>query len=268
MDVEFYNAGNTIDERFSFSLPDGNDVHATGSWRFLAPKESFCLVPTEKELGLTTIHVGFVGDVRRRFGSRGVVQIDPKHDPATEDPDATLSKYPVAPNRELAVGRGKDLWLLFTKEIVDQHLADGQNAMAAGGAPRAAVGFTKHCLKIHGIQDPAERHFLSLKNGGGQAVSTDMRAFMEAQQKQSNLMMGVLMAIVSGQKVDPELLKASLSAPGTAGAIPTPVSTSGIATGEIKKPLGDSDNWDKAPVGEIKGKSERKETAIKELAKK
>lgn len=271
---EFYNAGHRIDETFAFSLPEGQDTHTLGHWAFRAPKESWFDVPREIEIGNQTIHVNFASDVRRKFAIRGVVLLDPKWDAKTEDPERPLDQYAIASTRQAAEERGHEIWMLYTKTIVESHLADCQAAMAAGGAPHGARGFTKNCLKLHGINDPAEDYFLSLKTkqGGGE-MSGDVKAIlhqMQAQnaqaQVQSQTMMAIIMALATGQKIDPELLKHALEAApvipvNQSAAMP---STSGINTGEIKKPITTEDGWNKV-ASNSKTSQQRKQEAAAAL---
>jgi len=240
---EFYNAGMRIDEHMRFSISassagfnsDGNDTQSLGYWHLHAPRESFFFVPAVIQSGLEEMRVNFAADIKRRFGKQGVVLVDAKWKPENEDPDKDVSEYAVAPTRELAQKRAEEIWQLHLKKIVEQHLADCQNAMAAGGAPRAAAGFTKKAFKILGIADPGEQYFAGLKDAGRNAAfSGQSNDVLLTLQQQNQTMMALVVAIASGQKVDPELLKALAPQPGKAPIMPV---TSGIATGEIKKPV-------------------------------
>lgn len=244
---EFYNAGNRIDENMRFSIspssagynPESNDVHSVGFWHLDAPKESFFTVPADIPSGNEVMRVNFADDIKRRFGKQGVVLIDAKWDAAKEDPEEELSKYPVAPNRDAAIVRGEAIWQLYLRRIVEGHLADCQNAMAAGGAPRAASGFTKKAFKLLNIADPGEQYFAGLKEAGKSAGNSNRDELLASVQQQQTALMGVVLAIAAGQKFDPELLKSLLPKMGpTTGAGPI---ASGIATGEIKKPVGEFD---------------------------
>lgn len=220
MDARFYNAGDKIDEMFPFSLPDGADIHVIGRWSFLAPKESWVTVPSEVTVGANTIHVDFGPDVKRRFGKRGVVLLDPRHDPATEDPDKPLEQYALAPTEELVIERAEKLWSNYIEEMCRAHFEDVQNAMSSGGAPRRARGYTVHALKLKGYRDPAEDYFLGMKDGKApQGTSPELVAMFQQMHQQSQVqlqaMMGVIIALASGQKVDPEMLKDVIPAPGT-----------------------------------------------------
>lgn len=241
---EFYNAGSRISELMRFSISsssagfnaDGNDAQSVGYWPLNAPREGFFTVPSEVKSGHEILRVGFADDIRRRFGKQGVVLIDSKWEPDKEDPDKEASEYPIAPTKELAVERAQAIWQLYLRRMVESHLSDCQNAMAAGGAPRAASGFTKKAFKLLGIADPGEQYFAGLKEAGKNASQPNDALI--AIQQQNNAMMAVVLAIASGQKLDPELLKSLLPQPGT----PVMPVMSGIATGEIKKPIGEFDS--------------------------
>ncbi len=245
---EFYNAGVRHQELMPFSISatsagfnaDGNDPHSIGHWSLDAPPEGFFRVPAEIQSGNEMLRVNFAEDIKRKFGKLGMVLIDSKWDPDQEDPDKELSEYPIAPTRELAVKRAEAIWQLHLRRIVEAHLSDCQNAMAAGGAPRAASGFTKKAFKLLGIADPGEQYFAGLKEAGKNAAVTasgETNTLLLEMQRQNQAMMSIILAVATGQKIDPELLKA-LMAPAAKG--PAAV-TSGIATGEIKKPVGEFD---------------------------
>jgi len=255
MDTRFFNAGDKIDEMFPFSLPDGADIHVIGRWAFLAPKESWINVPSELTVGANAIRVDFAQDIKRRFGKRGVVLLDPRHDPATEDPDKPLEQYAVAPTEELVIERAEKLWSNYIEDMCRAHFEDVQNAMSSGGAPRRARGFTVHALKLKGYRDPAEDYFLGMKDGKApQGTSPELVAMFQQMQQQNQAMMAIVLAVATGQKVDPELLK-NVAAP--TGPI-APLSTSKVATGEITKPLVDK------PDGWVKGEGNLDRGTLKE----
>jgi hypothetical protein len=223
MDSRFYNAGDKIDEMFPFSLPDGADIHVIGRWTFQAPKESWISVPSELTVGSNMIHVDFAADVKRRFGKRGVVLLDPRHDPAVEDPDKPLEQYAIAPTEELVIERAEQLWSNYIEEMCRAHFEDVQNAMSSGGAPRKARGFTVHALKLKGYRDPAEDYFMGMKDGKApQGTSPELVAMFQQQFQQNQTLMAIVLAMATGQKVDPELLKAVVPVPGTP-QVPKPV---------------------------------------------
>jgi hypothetical protein len=243
---EFYNAGLRHQELMRFSISssslgfnaDGNDNHSVGFWPLDAPKENFFTVPAEMPSGNEILRVNFADDIKRKFGKMGMVLIDRQWDPGQEDPDKDLNEYPIAPNRDAAVKRGAAIWQLHLRKIVEGHLADCQNAMAAGGAPRAAAGFTKKAFTLLGIADPGEQYFAGLKEAGKTAASGQVNEVLLQMQAQNQAMLGIVLAIASGQKIDPELLKALAPKPG---AVPLGTITSGVGTGEIKKPVGEFD---------------------------
>lgn len=209
----FFNAGHKIDENFPFSLPGdvGADIHVLGRWNLLAPKEGWFEVPRELTVGNSIIAVQFYKDIQRRFGKRGIVLLDANYNPDTEDPDKPLEFYAVAPTEELVIARAEKLWLDYLEAVCKAHFEDVQNAMSAGGAPRGARGFTAHALKLRGYADPAERYFLAQKEGqqgkvpGG--MPPEMVGIVAQMQQQNQLMMSIMLALVSGEKIDPELLK-------------------------------------------------------------
>jgi hypothetical protein len=220
----FYNAGSKIDEVFPFSLPEGADIHVIGRWNLLAPKEGWFEVPRELMVRDLTIAVQFAQDIKRRFGNRGVVMLDPAYDPSKEDEDKPLESYPVAPTEELVIERAEKLWDNYLEKICQSHLEDVQNAMSSGGAPRGARGFTVHALKLKGYRDPAQDYFLGMKEGQqGKApagASAEFAGMMAQMAKQNSMMMSIVLALATGQKIDPELLKQAI-VPENGHAAPT-----------------------------------------------
>lgn len=227
---EFYNAGNRIQENMRFSISptsagfnsDGNEVHSYGFWPLDAPKEGFFRVPVEIKSGNETLRVQFADDVQRRFGKMGVILVDPDWDASKEDPEKDIQEYPIAPSRDAAVLRGEKIWKLWLRKIVEEHIADCQNAMAAGGAPRAARGFTKRAFEILGIGDPGEQYFLGLKEAGKTAGNGHVNEALLEIQGQNQAMMAIVLAIASGQKIDPELLKSMIVKPANGSKLPAP----------------------------------------------
>ena len=246
---KFYNAGDKIDEVLSYSLPEGHDIHVIARWQMTAPAKDFFEVPHELELGRSTIHVEFARDITRKFGVRGVVLIDARHKTEKESDDKPKPAF--AASDEQAMARGKELWEKYTRTIVEQHLNDCEASRAAGGAPRAAIGFTKRCLKLHGITDPSEQYFNSLRAGGTGNQNDNQVAALQAQM---NGLMAVVLASASGQKLDVTTLRAVM--PENFG-VPQQT-TSGIATGKTKpEPEGRANGLEhlKKPVNDKKSRN-------------
>lgn len=270
---EFYNAGQRIVEHLRFSISasspgfngDDKEGYSEGFWRMDAPKEGFFRVPTEIQSGNEVIRVRFAEDIRRRFGRIGIVLVNAKWDPETEDPDKDVSEYPEAPTREKAVERGQTIWQLWLRRIVQRHLDDCQNALAAGGAPRGAAGFTKRAFNLLGVADPGEQYFLGLKEQGKAAANASADSVLAAMQQQQTAMMRIILAIASGQKIDPELLKNLVPKAGPTGPLVAAPVMSGVATGEIKKPIGEFDSK-KAGLDAYDRKTKDRDSRKKEAA--
>jgi hypothetical protein len=230
----FYNAGSKLDEQWPFSISptsagfnpeDGQGAHSIGKWNFVAPKEAWCFIPIEILSGHETLRVNFIDDAKRKYGRRGLVMLDPRHDPATEDPEKALETYPLAPTEALVIERAERLWDGFLESICQSHFDDVQNAMAQGNRPRAAAGFTVHALKMKGYRDPAADFLKGLRDGksGGMvqaATSPELIGIVKGLAEQSRVTTQLLIALASGKGVDPDLLKAIMSPPAEAPAIP------------------------------------------------
>ena len=269
----FYNAGKRISEHLRFSISESSqgkggytpgDQQGTGFWPLDAPEKGWFFVPAEMESGNETVRVNFRNDIQAKFGERGVVLLDPRWDVKKEDPDKEVSQYPVAPTEEAVIERAEKIWNLYTLAVIERHLQDSDQALAAGGRPRKATGFTKFCFKLHGKIDPGDTfaHTENLPKPGG--VSGDVAAVLAAMQAQQASTNSILLAIASGQKLDPEMLKALMAPPvhQTFGEVSGKPVTSGIATGKINKPVADqADGWEKSTAAP-KGKGERAKEAV------
>jgi hypothetical protein len=208
-----------------------------------------------------TIAVQFQRDIPRKWGERGVIKIDPAYDPEQEDAEAPLQKYPFARTRQEAIARGRELWNLYLRSVVESHLADCEAARAAGGAPRSARGFTKRALKLLSIQDPGEQYFNSLQNGGAgqQPAAAPVSPQLAVMEGKFNMLMGMFMAFMTGEKPDPAKLAELMQTPNAVGVTEQgKVVTSGITTGEIKKPIKNESGYEREKAG---GKEERAKKA-------
>jgi hypothetical protein len=264
--VRFYNAGDRIEEVLMFSIPNGQDVHCIARWPLRAPKDDFFDVPTELEFATTgeSISVQFQRDITRKFGARGVIKIDPSYKPEKEEAEEPVTKYPFARNEREAVLRGREIWLVYLRTVVEGHLADCEAARAAGGAPKSARGFTKKALQELNIQDPGEQYFRSLQHGGAgeQAALDPAIAMLQAQNK---MMMDLFMAVLAGKQIDPDALKKLAATPNAVGVNEEghPV-TSGVATGEIKKPIENDHGYETLTKG-ARNRGDRAKDAEKQL---
>jgi hypothetical protein len=246
----FYNAGKRISEMIKFSTTNsalGQAEHGDGisSWPLEAPEKGWFFVPAEVDCGTETIRVTFKDDIRRKFGYMGVVLLDARHNSGNEDPEKDLQA--VASSEEAVIARAEKLWELYTLGVIEKHLADCDQALASGGRPRKASGFTKYCFKMHGKIDPGDTyaHTADVKPGNDQLLGALTLA---------------LIAMAKGEKIDTAMLEKAATPSGASGK---PV-TSGIATGEIKKPITGGDGWEKAK-DVPKGKSDRGKEAAAAL---
>lgn len=229
---KFYNAGKRISELFRFSTTDSSAGQAekgdgTSFWALEAPEKGWFFVPTEISAGTETIRVNFAEDIKRKFGHMGVVLLDPRYNRAEEDPDKELQGYAIAASEAGVIERAEEIWKLYLRSVVDNHMADCDQALSAGGRPRKASGFTRYALKVLAVDDPGQQ----LLNSNTQGVTGDVAAVLSAMQAQQSATNAILIALASGQKLDADMLKA-LSAPvaiGTPGArrIDTPPVRSG-----------------------------------------
>jgi len=286
----FYNGGEKIDEQWPFSISptsagfnpeDGQGAHSIGKFNFIAPKRSWLFVPSEIQSGNEILRVNFPEDTRRKYGRRGIVMLDPRHDPATEDPDKPLETYPLAPTEDLVIERAGILWDLFLDGICSAHFEDVQNAMSQGNRPRAASGFTIHALKLKGYRDPAAEYLQGMREGRNgsspsQGTSPELLGMVRAMQEQNQLMMSVVLAIATGQKVDPELLKAVANR-GNGGPKPEPpkppvvpenagvMEVDGTPKTSLEERISRREVGYETAQARVGGRQERAKAAVKEL---
>lgn len=264
--ILFFNAGDKIDETLSYSIPTGQDAHCIARWRLLAPQGEFFEVPTELTLAMTgeTIAVQFARDITTKFGKRGVIRVNPEYDAEGEDPEKGIEHYPYARSRDDAETRGAEILANYLDGIVKSHLADCDAARAAGGAPRSAQGFTKRALKLRGVQDPGEQYYNSLRNGGG-GEGPKADPVVAALQAQNQMIIAMLTAVMQGKTVDAAALAKLGETPNAVGVNSGgEVVTSGIATGEIKKPISQENTYDTLKT-QPKPKADRAKDAAKHL---
>ena len=264
--ILFYNAGDKIHEVLTYSTAAADkDANFLARWQMIAPAQDFFEVPTQLEIRQTgeIIGVQFARDIEQKFGARGVIRIDARHDPEQESDDPEKPLPARAPTQALAKVRGEELWRNYLRSVIQSHLDDCEAARAAGGAPKSARGFTKRALKLLGVKDPGEEYFHSLMNGQqpGAPGNSDV-AMLNAR---IDMLMGLLIAQASGEKLTPEKLQELMKTPNAVGVAPTgKVITSGVATGKITKPLGNEGGVDHE-LPAARGKQSRAQEAEKHL---
>jgi hypothetical protein len=273
----FYNAGAKIDEQFPFSISptaagfnpeDGKGEHSIGKWNFIASSHAWVFVPLELTSGQEIKRVDFPKHVQKKFGHRGVVMLDPQHDPRKEEPDKPLGNYAVAPTEELVIERAEQLWQEFLEQICRSHIADVQAAMSQGNAPRAAAGFTIHALKECGYRDPAQEYFQGLRAGKTSGVpkegtSPELLGIVKGLAEQSRVTTQLLIALASGKGVDPELLKA-IVVPEVSEPVPSPESPF-VRDPSLKARVENRESGYETATLKVGGRAERAKAAAKEL---
>lgn len=170
MEYELYNAGLPLEDQIKFSLSSDKTDHATGSWKYVHPKQSWITVSTELALtNDTTLRVEFPTDVIRKYGERGVVMVISESEKKKKFGDGQIPEHqPFATSKEAGVERANDLWNGYTLKIAQNHCDQAMQARATGGLLRKATGFTAYCLKMHNVVDPGDE-MLRLATGGTNA---------------------------------------------------------------------------------------------------
>lgn len=199
---QLYNAGDRIQQSLLFSNPSGHDIHCICRYPLDAPAGKVFSVPEMIDLGGAIVHVHFVDDLLRDFGSRGMILIDANYVPPAKRDEETGAPTKevdleadaaicVARNEEEAKIKGQALWREFIDKNVRAYLDQCEHIRASGGVPIAASGWIKRALNLAGIVDPAEAMLVESKRQTSamdrlmQTVEANQRV-MEAQQKQIN----------------------------------------------------------------------------------
>ena len=198
---KMFNAGDRITETLLFSNPDGHDIHVICRYGFDAPANNFVFVPEMIKVLNAEVHVQFVDDILKNFADRGVVLIDPTHEPPLVHEDVYDEKtgetkrvatkqidqeaddaIPLARSDDEARAKSTRKWLKFCDTKVREHLEQCQQIRASGGVPLAASGFVKRALKIQKITDPAEAMIVEAQKQTSALES--LQGTIAAQQKQ------------------------------------------------------------------------------------
>jgi hypothetical protein len=189
---KFYNAGDRIQQTLRFSNPNGHDIHCICHFHLDAPAGRVFTVPEMIDVQGAEVHVHFVDDIVRDFGSRGVILIDSAFEPplryneegqqTKEIDEEQWAKMPVARSEEEAKAKGQLIWREYIDVAVRAYLDQCEHIRAAGGMPIAASGWVKHALKLAGIVDPAEAMLIEARR---QTTAMDrMTDTIEKQQRQ------------------------------------------------------------------------------------
>lgn len=186
-----FNAGDRIQQTLRFSNPNGHDIHCICHFHLDAPAGKGFTVPEMIDVSGAQVHVHFVDDIVRDYGSRGVILIDANFEPplAYEDGAETKqidqeawAKMPVARNEDEAKVKGQALWKEYIDVQVRAYLDQCEHIRSAGGVPIAASGWIKRALHLAGIVDPAEAMLVESKR---QTSAMDkLLQTVEAQQRQ------------------------------------------------------------------------------------
>lgn len=161
---KFFNGGDKISETLSFSLPDGEDIHCIGHWRFEAAANAEVEVPSVLAYRGLDIHVTFAYDLKRRFGARGLVEIAPDREPREGEPAARSLRE--------AKALAQQLWEDYCKGVILRWQEEAALIKSAGGQPRPPAGFVKRAMDVLGLQDPSEEIFLKAKVNRSELADT------------------------------------------------------------------------------------------------
>lgn len=214
-----YNAGDRIQQSLLFSNPNGHDIHCICRYSLDAPAGKVFAVPEMIDVGGAIVHVHFVDDLLRDFGSRGMILIDANYEPPRKmeevfdadnnaigqrptkeldtEADATIC---IARNEEEAKVKGQALWREFIDKNVRAYLDQCEHIRASGGVPIAASGWIKRALNLAGIVDPAEAMLVESKRQT--SAMDDLRETMKRQQEQIATQSQQIQALLANNTVN------------------------------------------------------------------
>ena len=152
--ARFYNAGDRIDEKFIYTLPDGHDIHCNAHQRVQIAARGFTDVALELNIGPAIVRLRTDVDIRLRFGRRGVIQVD-----RNREPDSILPEEPLAATDEDARKKGDALWRAYLRDVVETFEKEIAEARAAGRPSRTPSGFTRRAYELLNIEVPGNEKF-------------------------------------------------------------------------------------------------------------
>ncbi len=155
--ITFYNPGMRICERLAFDHPtnDVKNVNLIAYYLVDAPQESFFTLPTQIPVSTVDgeermVSVDFAKRFQNSYRDYGVVRIDAKRKNVNPDDN-------IAANEKEAREKGDRLWRDFLEAKAREHIANVDQAVAAGVVPMRAKGVYAHALKVLRMQDPADK---------------------------------------------------------------------------------------------------------------
>lgn len=176
-----YNGGDGFNERMTYSLPDGHDIHCVAHWMLAAPEKEFFKVPKFMVIGEAQIPLFLLQTILRpdRYGQRGVIVVRPEWE-APED-EGEAEALPVAKSDAEAIAKAGRHWKKYYMEVAESWVAECNQARVAGGVPRKAAGFVARALKLAGIMDPGDTILATVtKIAPAAAEPVDINALVQA----------------------------------------------------------------------------------------
>lgn len=155
--ITFYNPGTRICEKLAFDHPtnDIKNVNIIAYFLVDAPQESFFVLPTQIPVSTADgeermVSVDFAKRFLISYRDYGVVRIDPKRKDTSQDDN-------VASTEKEAREKGNRLWREYLEAKAREHIANVDQAVAAGAVPMRAKGVYAQALKMLRMEDPADK---------------------------------------------------------------------------------------------------------------
>ena len=172
LEYRFYNGYNAINEAIPYSKVDvDKDTNPNGLWHLKVEAQSYFEAPGMIELdGRGASSTNFDRTIGDKFGSHGVVLIDPKKNPMSWG-------RPLAKNDKEAKILGDQIHDEYLQDVVQKYINNVEENKAQGRTSLPAQGYVKYALKKLGIEDPARQ----VKNFVERAAQKDEVAELKLQ---------------------------------------------------------------------------------------
>jgi hypothetical protein len=177
---KFYNAGQRIQERFSYTNPelDHRVSNCVSYWMMDAPKQGFFEVPREVQTSMGSTLVNLPKEVLDRYGERGVVKIDRNLDVVPDEPEFAY----IVNSEQMAREKGEALWKTFCRKRIEDFEKENEiRVMQRNLPPMRPNGFVVSCFKELGLMVPGDEKFIAA--GAQKTDVSELKETVANQQK-------------------------------------------------------------------------------------
>lgn len=162
--VRFYNGQTSpFKERFTYTKPDTNwkEENGTAYLYINANPETFFTVPFEVETGEGTWRISVHKEITERFGSKGIVRVDPNIKEAIEaNPDDPRYLF-MAFDEASARIKGKALWRGYLRSVIEEFEKENEKRVTERGQNRLRpANWIAHAYEELGLEIPGDERFI------------------------------------------------------------------------------------------------------------